>query len=108
MRTAAGLGLVEAGQPVTTLDIDERLAHLPGFRVFNVYRPNWLGDSFGLILSAPPFFKVSLSQLFTAIRCLARNNFEQPLMVSYLKRREAAILGTFAKFGLAPSGYRPS
>jgi hypothetical protein len=51
---------------------------------------------------------VSLSQLFAAIRLLAQFDFQQPLMVSYLKRRESAVLGTFNKFGLRPSGYFPT
>ena len=103
-----GRRLQEAGVDVRILDIDERFADLPGFRRFDLYRPEWLGEEFKLIVCDPPFYNVSLSQLFAALRTLGLNDFRQPLLVSYLKRRESAILGTFAKFDLRPTGYMPS
>jgi len=60
-----------------------------------------------VILCDPPFFNVSLSRLFTALRTLARNDFSQPLLVSYLVRRARNVIGTFAPFGLAPTGLHP-
>lgn len=101
-RTLAGRGV-----PVTILDVDERFADAPGFERYDVYRPHWLARRFGLIICDPPFFTVSLSQLFTALRQLSHNDFTQPLLVSYLSRRANAILGTFAPFGLAATGYFP-
>jgi Probable N6-adenine methyltransferase len=92
---------------VRILGIDERFAHLDGFRRYDIYRPEWLGEEFGLIVCDPPFYNASLSQLFAAIRLLSRNLYTQPLLVSYLVRRSANILGTFARFGLEPTGYRP-
>ncbi len=102
-----GKCLVEMGANVAILDIDDRFSDLKGFVEYNLYKPHWLGTEFDVILCDPPFFNVSLSQLFSALRMLSLNRFTQPLMVSYLKRRENAILGTFAKFGLAPTGYEP-
>jgi hypothetical protein len=72
-----------------------------------VFRPAWLGEPFDLILCDPPFFRVSLAQLFTAIRLLSRYDYRQPLLISYLSRRAANILGTFARFDLRPTGYYP-
>ncbi len=92
---------------VATLDVDERFAHLRGFRRYDIYRPEWLGQQFGLIVCDPPFFKVSLSQLFGAIRTLSRNDYSQPLLLSYLCRRSANVLGTFARFTLEPTNYQP-
>ena len=102
-----GQELERRGVDVRVLDIDERFAGLRGFRRYDLYRPEWLGEAFGLIVCDPPFFGVSLSQLFTAIRLLSRNDYSQPLLISYLARRASNILGTFARFGLAPTGYRP-
>ena len=34
-------------------------------------------------------------------------DFGQRMAMSYLKRREAAVMGTFAPFGLKPTGYCP-
>ena len=101
-RTAA-----EHGIPVTVLDIDERFSDVAGFQRFDLYRPHWLEQEFDLILCDPPFFNVSLSQLFSALRLLAHHNLAQPLMVSYLSRRSGAITGTFAPFNLQPTGYKP-
>ncbi|HKV08258.1 MAG TPA: hypothetical protein VJ725_08980 [Thermoanaerobaculia bacterium] len=103
-----GKRLAERGAAVTVLDIDERFAGVRGFRRWDLYRPEWLGQEFDVIVCDPPFFNASLSQLFAALRMLARNDFSQPMLVSYLKRRSEAILGTFAPFGLKPTGYLPS
>jgi hypothetical protein len=102
-----GEELARRGVTVTILDVDERFAHLPGFRRLDLYRPEWLGEEFGLLLCDPPFFNVSLSQLFHALRLLARHDLRQPLLVSYLTRRAANLLGTFAPFGLEPTGFFP-
>lgn len=103
-----GQRIVERGGNIRILDIDTRFSHVPGFRLFDLHRPEWLGERFDLILCDPPFYNVSLSRLFAAIRVISCNDFNQPVMISYLVRRSRAILGTFAPFGLAPSGYRPT
>lgn len=100
-----GRRLSEQGVNVTILDIDERFAAVRGFRRYNLYSPEWLDQEFDIIVCDPPFFNVSLAQLFTAIRLLSHHRFDQPLLISYLQRRSAAILGAFAPFGLQPTGY---
>jgi len=102
-----GRELERRGVPARTLDLDERFADLRGFRAWNLYRPEWLGEEFGLIVCDPPFFGVSLAQLFTAIRLLSRHDYAQPLLLCYLARRAANVLGTFWRFGLEATGYEP-
>lgn len=102
-----GKTLVERGVPVAILDIDTRFASLPGYRTYDLYRPEWIDAEFGLIVCDPPFFNVSLSQLFDAMRQLSHFRLDQPLLVSYLSRRAEALLGTFHPFGLRPTGYFP-
>lgn len=102
-----GERLEAAGASVAVLDVDDRFRHLAGFEHWDLFRPRWLGRAFDVIVCDPPFFNASLSRLFAALRTLSRNDFAQPLLVSYLKRRESAILGTFAEFGLAGTGYEP-
>lgn len=102
-----GRELVRRSVKLTILDSDERFADLPGFQKYDLYRPVWLGQPFDLILCDPPFFNVSLSQLFQAIRLLSRYDSNQPLLICYLKRREANLLGTFGAFNLQPTGYNP-
>jgi hypothetical protein len=102
-----GKRLAERGMNVTVLDIDERFASVPGFARYDIYRPHWLEREFDIIVCDPPFFNVSLSQLFDALRILSHYRFEQPLLISYLSRRANSILGTFHPFGLRPTGYFP-
>lgn len=102
-----GKCLARRGVDVTILDVDQRFAETRGFRTWDVCRPQWLATEFDLIICDPPFFNVPLSQLFTSIRLLARNNFEQSLLLFYLQRRDEAVTRAFARFGLAPTGYCP-
>jgi hypothetical protein len=96
-------------KPICALDIDTRFANLlPGFRLWNLYKPEHLESRFDMVFCDPPFFNCSLSQLFSAIRMLANFDYQQPLMICYLVRREQALLGTFAKFNLKPTGFFPS
>jgi hypothetical protein len=104
---SVGVELARRGVRVRIIDIDERFAQAPGFRRYDLYRPEWLGEPFGIIICDPPFFNVSLSQLFAALRLLGRNRYEQPLLISYLRRRAASIEGTFTRFGLRATGYCP-
>lgn len=103
-----GEELEERGVEVAALDIDERFNFLSGFRHWDLYRPEPLETQFEIIFCDPPFFNVSLSRLFTAIRLLAKFDYRQRLIVSYLKRRQGAILGTFSRFNLQPTGWSPT
>ena len=99
-----GKRLAERGVAVTILDVDERFRDVAGFRRFDLHRPEWTGREFDIIFCDPPFYTVSLSRLFAAIRTLSRNDFRQRLLVSYLTRRASAVVGSFARFGLEPTG----
>jgi hypothetical protein len=103
-----GQALEKRGVAVRTLDIDERFATLKGFRKYNIYRPHWLGETFGLIICDPPFFNISLSQLFTALRILSRYDYAQPMLVAYLVRRGANLMHTFHLFNLRATDCKPS
>jgi hypothetical protein len=103
-----GQTLAAQRRKVRILDIDDRFAAVPGFRRWDIHRPQPLDEAFDVILCDPPFFDVSLSRLFRAIRVLAQYRLDQPLLVSYLRRRRSAILGTFHPFGLEPTGFCPT
>jgi len=102
-----GRQMHERGRVVRTLDIDQRFADLDGFIEWNLYKPRHLDERFDLIVCDPPFFNVSLSQLFSALRMLSHFDFSQRLMVSYLSRRADAITGTFSRFGIEATGMYP-
>jgi Probable N6-adenine methyltransferase len=103
-----GKNLVERGANVRILDIDTRFDYVRGFKFYDIHRPEWLGEKFDLIVCDPPFFNISLSKLFAAIRLLSQNDFSQNLLISYLYRRSSVLLGTFSKFNLQPTGYFPT
>lgn len=100
--------MVAQGAQPAILDIDTRFAGVPGFQQWDCNRPQHLGQSFDLIFCDPPFFNLSLSRLFTAIRLLADFDLTTPLVLAYLSRRARAICGTFAPFGLQPVDWYPS
>lgn len=102
-----GRELVRRGIETRILDVDERFADVSGFQTYDLCRPRWTGEKYGIIICDPPFFKVSLSQLFGAIRVLAQHDFTQPLMIFYLSRRAANVTGTFARFDLRATGWQP-
>ncbi len=102
-----GQELESQGVAARTLDMDERFNTLQGFRPYNLAKPRWLGEEFGIIVCDPPYFGVSLSQLFTAIRILSRYDLRQRVLITYLSRRAPNLLGTFAPFNLQPTGYHP-
>lgn len=96
--------LAAQGRPATLLDIDERFASIPGFRRWDLWRPHALEDRFDVILCDPPFWTVKLDQLHKAVRYLARWDFRQKLMITYLLRRSEALIGTFMRFSVVPTG----
>jgi hypothetical protein len=98
-----GRKLVENKIKTRIFDIDERFANLNGFRYYDIYKPVYIGEKFDVIICDPPFFKVSLSQLFNVIRILSNYDFNQNLLITYLKRRSSNIIGTFSKFNLKPT-----
>jgi len=100
-----GKRLSENGHDVHILDIDKRFENCKGFHYWDINRPEWTGRKYEMIICDPPFFNISLSRLFAAIRLLAQNDFQQPIMVSYLERRAENIIGTFAKFNLQRTEY---
>jgi hypothetical protein len=103
-----GRELHRRGRVVRVLDVDRRFADLAGFVEWDLYRPQHLQEEFDLVLCDPPFFNVSLSRLFTAVRMLCHFDLTKRVMISYPVRRSGAILGTFTPFGLRATGYHPA
>lgn len=102
-----GRELVKRGVETRILDSDERFSDIASFQFYDLYRPKWTGEKYGVIICDPPFFKVSLAQLFSAVRVLAQHDFAQPLMIYYLSRRAQNVTGTFAKFDVRATNWQP-
>ena len=91
------------GRPARLLEIDPRFSAEPGFVRWDLYRPTPLAESFDRILCDPPFQKVRLSQLFTALRILCQGRLDTPLALCHLASRSADVQGALAGFGLSPT-----
>lgn len=100
--------LENRGRSVRLLDIDHRFAALQGFVDWNIKRPTRLAERFDVIVCDPPFFNVSLNQLFKSVRLLSHFSFTQPLAISYLSRRANALLRAFEPFKLQISELHPT
>lgn len=102
-----GRELVKRGHSPVILDIDERFSSTPGFRKFDLKRPVYTSDVYDIVICDPPFFNVSLSQLFHAMRVLTHFEFETPILVSYLSRRGTALKSAMQPFKLEETGFSP-
>lgn len=100
-----GKELAERKVSATILDIDVRFAFLTGFRHYDLTRPTYVTGRFGVILCDPPFFNLSLTELYTAIALLSHHDFSQPLLLAYVTRRKEALLRRFEAFGLRETGH---
>jgi hypothetical protein len=55
----------------------------------------------------PPFFSVSLSELFKAIRYLSQGEESQPILFCHLVRFADDIIERFARYCVEPIAYYP-
>lgn len=98
-------------EPSISLDSDQRFKHAWGFHVWDLYRPKRLSVyEPTLIICDPPFNKVRMDQLFAAIRELTpyRPVNTVKLLIAIDPAHAGALMGTFAMYGLRPSGFSPS
>lgn len=95
------------GRRVRLLEGDERFASRPGFVAWDLYRPRPLEERFDVVFCDPPFTKVTLAQLFNALRVVCAGELETPVLLCHLASREADVCGALARFGLAPTGIEP-
>jgi hypothetical protein len=102
-----GQYLWERGLEVPVLDIDGRFSGLPGFVHWNIHRPAALPVKPDLLVCDPPFWTVKLDRLYRAFMALTHGDPTVPVVMTWLGRREHALLGTLHQFGLEPTPFRP-
>lgn len=102
----AGAELSGRGLGQSILDIDERFAVYEGFQRYDLSRPDRLPVRPGVILCDPPFFSISLGRLRAAVDLLSDFDPAQPVAITYLKRRQDALLSRFDLYNLRPTGAR--
>jgi len=99
--------MLERGREVAIFDIDERFSSMPGFRRWDLEQPVYLNEEFDFVICDPPFFNLSLRQLFHAMRTLTHFRYDTPLAITYLMRRSAAFVRAMGHFEMVDTGYRP-
>jgi hypothetical protein len=99
--------LSRRGVDCAVLDADSRWSALKGFQRYEIRRPKRLDESFGVIVADPPFFSVSLGELFKAIRYLSHGEESQPILFCHLVRRGPEIVERFARYRVEPIAYYP-
>ena len=90
------------------LDIDERFAYIPGWRYFDLLKPEEYVPSeteeIGVVVFDPPFFSIPVEQMKVAIeRVLGLHNESQravKMIAGFRKRDSKKFLEVFAGFGL--------
>ncbi|KAG0561877.1 hypothetical protein M758_9G115500 [Ceratodon purpureus] len=92
----------EPKQEVRLLDIDTRFSYLPGFRFWDIRRPEPLGESetFRVVVFDPPFFYIPMAELYRAVLEVCKGDTKTKLLIGFLVREQASLLEVFKEFGL--------
>jgi hypothetical protein len=96
-------GFHNNGEEQVLLDIDERFDYLPRFEKFDIINPHvpkGSGD-FNIIVIDPPFFNISVKQLFDATNIITNNNYNTNIVIAFLVRYEFPLLETFKPYGIS-------
>jgi len=96
-------GFKNVGRDEKLLDIDERFSYLPRFERFDIknpHLPEGSGD-FNVIVIDPPFFNVTIKQLFEATNIITNNNYKTNIIIAFLVRYEYPLLETFKPYGIS-------
>jgi Probable N6-adenine methyltransferase len=88
------------GRTVRLLDRDQRFASLPGFRPFDLLRPEPVGERFDVVIVDPVYYPATT--LARAMRVLMDPQSETALYISFPVSRESELLSAFGAFGLRP------
>lgn len=103
-----GEELENHGHDVTILDIDIRFNYLSGFQYWDIRTPTYIDDKFDLIIMDPPFFNVSMTEIRKSLQMLTHYDISNTkLMISYLTRREKALISGLKVFKLKPMDFIP-
>ena len=85
------------------LDIDERFSYLKLFEKFDIKNPHCPdgAGNFNLIIIDPPFFNVTIKELFEATNYITNNNYNTNLIIAFLVRCEYSLLEIFKPYGIS-------
>uniref|UniRef100_A0A914Z4Z5 N6-adenine methyltransferase n=1 Tax=Panagrolaimus superbus TaxID=310955 RepID=A0A914Z4Z5_9BILA len=93
------------GREEWLLDIDRRFEYLPKFRYFNLITPENIEEDFQIIIFDPPFFYISMEQMYKAVCKIVKDNFKTKILIGFLKREERELMRYFGIFGIKPTNF---
>ena len=99
-------GWFDRGREVRLLDIDKRFSFLPGYKYFDITKPEVLNEKFDVIIMDPTF-KWGEHPLLNTIKVLSQNDHSQKVLLFYMSTHAKSILKTFKEFNLKPTRYYP-
>jgi 16S rRNA G966 N2-methylase RsmD len=96
-------GFLNNGIDQKLLDIDTRFSYFPRFEKFDIKNPHEPEGSgnFNIIVIDPPFFNVTIKELFDATNIITNNNFNTNIIIAFLVRYEYSLLETFKKYKIS-------
>lgn len=100
-------GFSKIGRDEKLLDIDERFSYMPRFEKFDIKNPHSIDESFNVIVIDPPFFNVTIKELFDATNIITGNNFNTNIIIAFLVRFEYPLLETFKPYGISETSATP-
>lgn len=103
-----GVEMHKRKKKARVLDVDTRFSFLPGFKKWDIWRPEKLEETFDFLLVDPPFSIVTLDQLFNAIRILSKSDFSIPLVITNHQARVFDVESVFGPFGVRLTDYKPT
>lgn len=93
------------GREEYLFDIDRRFEYLPKFRYYDLTLPDAVTDSFRIVIFDPPFFYISMEQMYKAVCKIVHNNFKTKILMGFLKREERELMRYFGVFGIKPTNF---
>ncbi len=96
----------DMGRVVRILDIDERLNFLPGFKKFDITRPEPLSEIFDVIIVDPPL-DLALEVVLDAVNMVTRKRYDTNLAILHETNTANSLFKHFEPYGLSPTYYSP-
>ena len=96
----------ERGRNVRLLDIDKRFNFLPGYKYYDITKPDRFDEKFDVIIMDPTF-GWGEGILLKTVNILSHNNHSQKIFLVHMADHELSILEIFKDYQLKPTEYYP-
>jgi hypothetical protein len=98
----------ENGREETLLDIDTRFSYIPGFKYYDLRKPDpdiGPDDNFRLLIIDPPFFIVPIETIGEAVDQITGKDYDTKIIIGFLSREEKRLQLAFEHYCLKPTKF---